>query len=117
MPKRGVARTLGISPVWHDLVGDEVGEELLKLQIQKKFTWRALAKKITKKDKKYIDASKGLMVAKESPLVSDDTSGIEILEDRISIRSFVEPYFIVEIVNPTLAKNYQNYFDFLWKNS
>jgi hypothetical protein len=117
MPKGGVARTLGISPVWHDLVGDEVGEELLKLQIQKKFTWRALAKNITKKDKKYIDASKGLMVAKESPLVSDDTSGIEILEDRISIRSFVEPYFIVEIVNPTLAKNYQNYFDFLWKNS
>ena len=57
------------------------------------------------------------MEIKESPLVADDTSGIEILEDRISIRSFVEPYFIVEIINPQLAKNYQRYFDFLWEKA
>lgn len=111
------ARTLGISPIWHELVGKEIGDELIEIHKSKKIKWYALAKKLSADDKKYIKLSKGLMVGKESPLVSDDTSGIEILEDRISIRSFVEPYFIVEIVNTQLAKNYQKYFDFLWKSS
>jgi DNA-binding MarR family transcriptional regulator len=111
------ARTLGTSPVWHDLVGNDIGGELIELHKKKKIKWLALSKKITPGDKKYIDEVEGLMKIKESPLVSDDTNGIEILEDRISIRSFVEPYFIVEIVNSQLAKNYQKYFDFLWKHS
>lgn len=115
MSEGGTARTLGTSPVWHELVGNEVGEELLALHLKKKIIWKALTKKISKEDKKYIDMMGGLMVGKESQLVADDTSGIEILEDRISIRSFVEPYFIVEIINPQLAKNYQRYFDFLWE--
>jgi sugar-specific transcriptional regulator TrmB len=117
MSTGGTARTLGISPVWHELVGGEIGEELLELHLKKKIKWLALAKKITKEDEKYIKRTDGLMEGKESPLVADDTSGIEILEDRISIRSFVEPYFIVEITNPQLAKNYQRYFDFLWDRS
>lgn len=112
-----LARTLGVSPVWHELVGKEIGEEILTLQKEKKIRWRALAKKITKEDQKYIDATGGLMEGKETPLVADDTNGIEILEDRISIRSFVEPYFIVEIINEQLAKNYQAYFDFLWERT
>lgn len=115
LPVGGSVRMLGISPVWHDLVGDEVGEELMKIHLDKKLKSRALAKKITSKDKKYIELTGGLMEGKETPLVADDTSGIEILEDRISIRSFVEPYVIVEIVNEQLAQNYQHYFDFLWE--
>jgi DNA-binding MarR family transcriptional regulator len=115
MSPGGTARTLGISPKWHELVGNEIGEELLELHMKKKIHWKALAKRITKEDKKYIDATKGLMEGKESQLVADDTTGIEILEDRISIRSFVEPYVIVEIINEQLAKNYQRYFDFLWE--
>ena len=117
MPAGGMARTLGTSPMWHELVGKEVGEELLALQIEKKIKWRVLAKKFDRNDMKYIVESNGLMEGKESALVSDDTNGIEILEDRISIRSFVAPYFIVEIVNEQLAKNYQRYFDFLWGRS
>lgn len=111
----GTARTLGISPIWHELVGKEVGEELLQLQIEKKIKWKALAKELDKNDKAYMKSVGELMQAKVTPLVADDTSGIEILEDRISIRSFVEPYFIVEIVNTQLALNYQRYFDFLWE--
>lgn len=117
MPRGGKARTLGMSPVWHDLVGKEVGDELLAIHLEKKIKWLALTKKLSKEDKKYIEATNGLMIGRESPLVADDTSGIEILEDRISIRSFVEPYFIVEIINSQLAKNYQQYFDFLWERS
>ena len=117
MSTGGTARTLGISPVWHELVGKEIGVELLELQKKKKIKWLALAKKIDKSDNEYIANSSGLMIGRESPLVSDDTNGIEILEDRISIRSFVKPYFIVEIINRQLAENYQRYFDFLWKSS
>jgi len=113
----GTARTLGTSPAWHELVGIGVGAELTKLQIAKKIHWKMLSRKITKEDQEYVVAAKGLLEMKESALVSDDTNGIEILEDRISIRSFVEPYFIVEIINPQLAKNYQRYFDFLWKSA
>lgn len=115
MSPDGTARTLGISPKWHELVGNEIGDELLKIQLEKKIIWKALAKKLSMEDKIYIKMSGGLMEGKETELVSDDTSGIEILEDRISIRSFVEPYFIVEIINEQLAKNYQRYFDFLWE--
>ncbi len=115
LPKNGTARLLGISPLWHDLVGGEVGEELLQVHKGKNIQSFILAKRFTTADKKYLDASKGLIKGKETSLVSDDTSGIEILEDRISIRSFVEPYVIVEIVNAQLAKNYQRYFDFLWE--
>ncbi|HEY4502489.1 MAG TPA: helix-turn-helix domain-containing protein [Candidatus Paceibacterota bacterium] len=111
----GTARTLGISPVWHQLVGNEIGDELLKIHLKKGLKWKALAKKLSANDLRYIDLAGEYMEAKETPLVSDDTSGIEILEDRISIRSFVEPYFIVEIINPQLAKNYQRYFDFIWE--
>lgn len=115
LPKNGTARLLGISPLWHDLVGGEVGEELLAIHQHKNIKSYILAKRFTLADKKYLEASQGLIEGKETPLVADDTSGIEILEDRISIRSFVEPYVIVEIVNDQLAKNYQRYFDFLWK--
>lgn len=117
MSPGGTARTLGISPVWHELVGREIGEELLKIHLEKKIVWRALAKKLCKEDKEYIRVAGKYMTVKETPLVADDTSGVEILEDRISIRSFVEPYFIVEIINVQLAKNYQRYFDFLWERS
>lgn len=112
-----IARTLGTSPIWHELVGHDIGEELTEIQIAKKIHWKMLTKKITNEDKKYVALAKDLLEMKESHLVSDDTNGIEILEDRISIRSFVEPYFIVEIINRQLAENYQKYFDFLWKTS
>ncbi len=115
MTPGGIARTLGISPAWHELVGKEAGDELMQIHVEKRIVWKVLAKKLCKEDKEYMKVVGKHMVAKETPLVADDTSGIEILEDRISIRSFVEPYFIVEIINPQLAKNYQRYFDFIWE--
>lgn len=115
--KNGTIRLLGISPVWHDLVGDKIGDELIDIYRRKNIKSKALAKKISEKDKKYIVTLEKYLEGKETPLVSDDTTGIEILEDRISIRSFVEPYFIVEIINPQLAKNYQKYFDFIWDST
>ncbi len=108
-------RYLGISPEWHAIIGSTLERELATLQNKKQFRILALASTITEEQKNYMRATRGLTDIKENPLISSDTSGVEILADRISIRSFVEPFFVVEIVQKELAKNYQNYFDFLWK--
>lgn len=75
---------------------------------------KALANSITTPDKKFLKSAPWAQI-KTSHLISNETSGIEILDNRISIRSFIEPYFVVEITHKQLAKNYQAHFDFLWK--
>ncbi len=111
----GMIRYLGISPRWYDIVGYSLAEDIFAIQQEKKVKMRALAQRIDLKDREFAKKAKGLVEAKISPLIAGDTSGIEILDNRISIRSFIEPYFVVEITHPQLAKNYQNHFDFLWK--
>lgn len=111
----GVIRYLGISPEWHEIVGPVLEHEVEKIQVEKKIKIKALAKSLSQGDLLHLRKVKGLSQVKINPLISSDTSGIEILEDRISIRSFIEPYFVVEISHKQLAENYQNYFDFLWK--
>ena len=108
-------RYLGISPQWHQIVGPVLEKELLKLQNEKKIRMKALAKSLSDEDRVYLEKSNGLAQVKINTLISSDTSGIEILDNRVSIRSFVEPYFVVEITHPELAENYKNYFDFLWQ--
>ncbi len=115
VPSHRVMRYLGISPEWYDVVGPTLEAELIRIQKQRKIQMRALAKSPTQGDRDYLEKTLGLSQIKTNPLISSDTSGVEILDNRISIRSFIEPYFVVEITHPQLAKNYQNYFDFLWK--
>lgn len=110
-------RYLGISPEWHDIVGSELESELISIQQQKKIKMKALAKDLSAGDLNYLKQTKGLTQIKTNRLISSDTNGIEITDDKIAIRSFLEPYFVVEITQKELAKNYQNYFDFLWKGS
>lgn len=112
-----VLRYLGISPRWHEIMGPTLSEELETIHHEKRFIMRAVAKSISSKDKEYIARTKGITEIRVNPLVSSNTNGIEILDDRISIRSFLEPYFVIEIMHKDLAKNYQNYFDFLWHSS
>jgi len=110
-------RYLGISPQWHEIMGPSLEQELIGLQLGKNIKLKALANAVTHEQKEYVRRTRGLSEVRANPLVSSDTSGVAILEDRISIRSFVEPFFVVEILHEALAKNYQNYFDFLWKKS
>jgi len=110
-----IVRYLGISPEWHSIIGSTLERELAALQNKKRFRVLALANIVTEEQKHYMRATRSLTEIKENPLISGDTSGVEILADRISVRSFVEPFFVVEIVQQELAKNYQSYFDFLWK--
>lgn len=113
----GVLRYLGTSPHWHTVVGPSVEAEGMRLQIEKKIKARGISKSRFSAIMKYRDKTKSLTSIRTNPLISSDTNNVEILEDRICIQSFVPPYFVVEIVNKELAKNYQNYFDFLWSKS
>lgn len=110
-------RYLGTSPHWHTLAGPSVEKELIGIQRDKKLRVRGIARAPFPAVKEYVKGTKGLTELRYNPLISSDTNNVEILSDRICIQSFVEPYFVVEIVNEELAKNYQNYFDFLWSRS
>lgn len=112
-----VVRYLGISSQWQALVGESLENKLIEIQSRKKIRMRALTSTVSEELQHYVDHVKGLVTIRTNQLISNETNNTIILSDRISIRSFLEPVFVVEIVNKTLAKNYQNYFDFLWSKS
>ena len=110
-------RYLGVSPHWHPIVGAELEEQVGKLQKLKGLRLRGIAKQPFPAIRPLLMETKGLSEVRYNALVGSDTNNVEILEDRICIQTFTEPYTVVEIINPGLAKNYQNYFDFLWSKS
>lgn len=110
-------RYLGTSPHWHTIIGAPLEEELVEIQKEKKLHMRGIAKNWFPDIKKYLGETKGLTAVRINPLISSDTNNVEILADRICLQSFTPPYFVVEIINSEVAKNYQNYFDFLWTKS
>lgn len=110
-------RYLGVSPHWHPTVGAELEAQVNKLQQLKKLRVRGIGKQPFPAVKKLLVETRGLSEMRYNPLVGSDTNNVEILEDRICIQTFTEPYTVVEIINKELAKNYQNYFDFLWSKS
>jgi len=112
---QSVIRYLGFSPHWHEIIDAGAESILVGLQRDKQIRMKALAASVSARQKKYVNHTQGLLEMRISSLVSDETNEIEILDDRISIRLFTPPYFVVEIVNKELAKNYQNYFDSLWR--
>lgn len=115
---KSLIRYLGISPAWQrEVVGTDLEDKLIRIQTEKSVRMHALTNVIVDSQRGYVEKAKGLAEVRVNKLVSSDTNNTVILEDRISIRSFIEPYFVVEIVNPALAKNYRNYFDFLWQRS
>lgn len=118
LAKQGdMLRYLGTSAHWHTIAGPSIEAELIAIQKEKKLRARGLAGERFPAILHYLKQTKGLTEIRINPLISSDTNNIEILNDRVCIQSFVEPYFVVEIVNEALAKNYQNYFDFLWSQS
>lgn len=110
-------RYLGISPQWQELVGKNLEDRLIVIQTKKKARMRALTNAVTEGLRSYVERTKGLVDIRTNQLISSETNNTVILGDRILIRSFLEPVFLVEIVNKALARNYQGYFDLLWNKS
>jgi sugar-specific transcriptional regulator TrmB len=110
-------RYLGTSPRWHSVVDEKTAKELITIQKQKKLRLRGIAKAHFPEMEFWLRDASTLTELRYNLLVGSDTNNIEILEDRICIQSFVEPYLVIEILNKEMAKNYQGYFDFLWSKS
>ena len=110
-------RYLGTSEEWHTAIGASLEKELSEIQQEKQLRMYGITKEEFPHLEQLIKNSQGLSKIRFNHLVASDTNNIEILDDRVSIQSFTEPYLVIEVVNPELAKNYQNYFDFLWENS
>lgn len=110
-------RYLGTSPRWHRLVDKETEEKLIRIQKEKKLKVRGIAKAPFPEIRDWLTAAKESTELRYNQFIGSDTNNIEILEDRICIQSFVEPYLVVEIINKEVARNYQAYFDFLWSKS
>lgn len=118
LAKRGeTLRYLGTSEKWHAVVGPTIEKEIASIQKEKDVRALGLAREKFSEIISYAKMTKGLTEIRVNPLISSDTSNIEILGDRVSIQLLVPPYSVVEIINPELAKNYQNYFDYLWSKS
>lgn len=113
----GLSRYLGTSPHWHTVVGSELERTVNEIQKNKKFRMRGIARTMFPALRSLLTQTGALSEVRTNPLISSDTNNVEILEDRICIQTFTEPYTVVEIINPELAKNYQSYFDFLWTKS
>lgn len=71
-----MVRLLGISPKFHDIMAEEIGERIQKVSNFKKIRSKILAKNLDKKDLEYIKSSQGYIEAKESELVANDTNSI-----------------------------------------
>ncbi|MES2225560.1 MAG: helix-turn-helix domain-containing protein [Patescibacteria group bacterium] len=110
-------RYLGTSPHWHAVVGLATEKEVTRIQREKRLRLRGIAKTSFPQIRSLLAEGNGLTELRFNPLIGSDTNNVEILQDRICIQTFTEPYTVVEIINAELAKNYQNYFDFLWKAS
>jgi sugar-specific transcriptional regulator TrmB len=110
-------RYLGTSPHWHSVVDNKTEERLVDIQKEKNLTLKGIAIAPFKEIGHWLKVTDNKTSLRFNKLIGSDTNNIEILEDRICIQSFIEPYLVVEITNPEMAKNYQNYFDFLWEQS
>lgn len=113
----GVTRYLGTSPHWHKVIGPALEADLNRMQREKKMYMRGISKSVFPELVPYLERTKGFTEVRINPLVSNDANNVEILEDRVCIQSFAEPYLVVEIVNKEVADNYRSYFDFLWSKS
>lgn len=115
--KSSVIRYLGVSPHWHSVVDKKTEQTLITLQKEKCLTLKGIAIEPFNEIRPWLKAAGEKTSLRFNKLIGSNTNNIEILEDRICIQSFIEPYLVIEITNPEMAKNYQNYFDFLWKQS
>ncbi|MBI2637830.1 MAG: hypothetical protein HYW88_02930, partial [Candidatus Sungbacteria bacterium] len=75
-----LVRYLGISPQWHEIIGPPLEKDLAAIQKEKRFRMKGLAKSVSRQDREYMREVKNLIEVRTSPLISSDTSGIEILD-------------------------------------
>jgi len=107
-------RYIGLSPHWWQIMDDRVQQKIITLQNRKKIQFRALSGYIGEKETYYAEKTNGLTTIKVVPSITSRESETIITDDRVIIKTFLEPYTVIEIVNPNVAKVYREHFDALW---
>jgi DNA-binding MarR family transcriptional regulator len=104
---------LGLAASWPEVMGDDFARRLVALQKKNRLHIRGLAAK-RYPDHAYAPMTEIRYVPELASLPASET---QILPDRILIKLYVPPYSIVEIINREVARNYQDYFDYLWRKA
>lgn len=110
---------LGTSSHWYEIMGIPLIRKMVTIQQKNRFTIRIIQSfKTPESDFFYagLDDSK-LFQIKLIPNISSEVSEMQILPDRIMLKTFEPPYAVVEIINPLIAKSYREYFEYLWQHA
>ena len=110
----GELRYLGLSPDWWSIIDDKDQQKIIDKHNEKKIQFKALSGYIGEKEKEYVNNTNGLTKIKVIPELTSRETETVIMDDRVIIKTFVEPYTIIEIINPNVAKVYREHFDALW---
>jgi len=108
-------RYLGISPHFSKVMGEKVVDELIKIQNEKKFFFQGISGYTEGFEESFVERTKGLTQFKVIPDITSRDTEMQIFDDRVVMKTFVEPYTVIEIINSAIAKSYRAYFDVLWK--
>lgn len=114
MDKNSILYVLGsIGDQWYELMGTETYKRYENIRLKKKITLRMISYGESAKDRAIIEAGKYYEV-KIIPRQFETPANTLIWNDTIALQTFAEPYSVIHIKNPALAKSYLNYFDLLW---
>lgn len=108
-------RYLGLSPHFSNIMGEKIIDELIGIQNEKRFFIKGIAGYKENFEENYVERTRGLTDFKVVPDITSRDTEMQIFDDRVVMKTFVEPYSVIEIINPAIAKSYQDYFDVLWK--
>lgn len=107
---------LGVSPKWHEVIDDSLAKKLASIQKERRLTIHAIASEKTPEVDTFL-ANEKLTSIRYLPHIASEVSETQILPDRIMIKTFVEPYSVVEIINKKMAESYKKYFELLWASA
>ncbi|PIR77833.1 MAG: hypothetical protein COU30_00310, partial [Candidatus Magasanikbacteria bacterium CG10_big_fil_rev_8_21_14_0_10_38_6] len=93
--KGDVLRYLGISPYWHTVMGTRLRKKAIEIQNKNGFELRALSGFIDDQESNYVAATKNLTTFKIIPDITSREVETIIANDRIIIKTFVEPFSVI----------------------
>ncbi|MEI8143711.1 MAG: helix-turn-helix domain-containing protein [Candidatus Berkelbacteria bacterium] len=99
---------------WYELMGDKY-KKYEKLRASKKIWFKMVEYHESAIDKQIMDRNNyyDVRVVQQN---FETPANVLIWNDYIALQTLVEPYSVIEIKNPALAKSYLNYFNLLWKS-
>lgn len=102
-----------IGDQWFEFMGNK-HHRFEKIRKQKNILMKMVEYHASKLDKQKTDNDE-LYEVRVIPTNLETPANMLIMEDYIAMQIFSEPFSVIEIKNPALAKAYLNYFNLLWE--